>query len=158
MPPENAEALRLCDNQKVRSGQTKSFSVLGLVLIFIFGGCVIIFGPFVPWLIARVRATTGLGSDKQDAWDQEWFLETQRRLYEELELGDWRPGNAMVPTTAYGQRFSPLHDVPTRNQMQLVGFKSPGVDKSGLESWVFVKGSRSQREVQIHGIFQAPVT
>jgi hypothetical protein len=90
VPETDEEMKKLCYNQRIRSLNHSSFSVLGLALIVAFSSIVIITNLSLPSLIhfIRERYTTLLTNHHE--WVQDDVLHLQRMVLEDRGIGPWK--------------------------------------------------------------------
>lgn len=102
-----AENAAQCMNQKVRSSQVTSFSVLGLGIVFGVGLFLILLNFSLPSLVKyrRIRRGSEAGMDKQRAWTADSLLQLQRTVYEQERLGTWTGADGRVPVTEKDEVF-----------------------------------------------------
>ena len=109
--PDSKEELNMCKNQIIRSqGGTISFSVLGLCIIFIFGGILIVTSLLIDSLIGFVRRKLDWKKYKSLQWSLDEKLQLQRLAYEEAGQGHWDGCAGSVPVMKKGDRIGvPKH-------------------------------------------------
>lgn len=98
-----------CFAQYVKgSPGTTSFSVEGLVVLFVLGGIIIFTSLSIDTVVGYIQTKTGFGEHKRMEWLVNDRLHMQRLLLKELKLGQWHDGlDKKIPVTINGeQRFS----------------------------------------------------
>ena len=96
--PDSKEELIMCKNQIIRSqGGTTSFSVLGLCIIFIFGGILIVTSLVIDGLVGFIRRKIDWKKYKSLQWTLDEKLQLQRLAYEEAGQGRWYACTGSVP-------------------------------------------------------------
>ncbi|KAI8623922.1 hypothetical protein F5Y19DRAFT_468179 [Xylariaceae sp. FL1651] len=108
--PTNADALvdwvnytvpgleKLCNNQKMRSTLYASFSLLGIVFIFLIGALLILVS-YVLEPLSSFLHKKGYNQYEHLEWTTNSTLQLQRSAYEALETGIWSNCTRTVPTT-----------------------------------------------------------
>lgn len=101
----------ICNNQKVRSsGDTISFSVLGVAIILIVGTFIILTNLILDILVGFIRSEFGWKDYKRLQWILDEKLQMQRLAYEEAGQGQWSGGADAVPVTSKGDMLGvPVH-------------------------------------------------
>ncbi|KAL9625615.1 MAG: hypothetical protein Q9160_000328 [Pyrenula sp. 1 TL-2023] len=96
----------LCNSKITKSSKHSSFSVLGLVIIYVIGGAIIALDLLAPtihkWLLRKRNPHV------QHSWVQDDFLHLQQRAFEEAGIGTWKEKEKSIPTTEPGTDFKPL--------------------------------------------------
>ena len=115
LKPGDAVSATMCQAQMVKDdGSTTSFSILGLVLIFVVGGMIILtswtLDTIVGWLQSRLKK----GEYKKLNWLLDDKLKLQRMLLEGVGLGIWE-GAMGFPTTMSRDRFGGWRDIDVRH-------------------------------------------
>ena len=104
--PGTQEDANMCKNQIIRSqGGTISFSVLGLCVIFIFGGILIVTSLVVDSLVGFIRRKLDWKKYKSLQWTLDEKLQLQRLAYEEAGQGHWDGCAGSVPVMKKGDRI-----------------------------------------------------
>ena len=102
---QDATSQRMCDNQLIKDpGDSTSFSIIGLVVVFVVGGFIIVtslaLDPIVGWSQERFH----VGEHKKLSWQLDDKLQQQRMLLGGVGLGAWE-GARGFPTTVKPQTF-----------------------------------------------------
>ena len=109
--PDSKEEVNMCKNQIIRSqGGTISFSVLGLCIIFIFGGILIVTSLVIDGLVGFIRRKLDWKKYKSLQWTLDEKLQLQRLAYEEAGQGRWYGCTGSVPVMKQDDRIGvPKH-------------------------------------------------
>ncbi|KAF2138635.1 uncharacterized protein K452DRAFT_204656, partial [Aplosporella prunicola CBS 121167] len=147
--PDGTAEWKRCKGQLVRSTQFASFSILGLIIIFVIGGFFVILSylldPLVVLLLRRQQgqrkpqasssadspSTTDSSSDdnfidetiyKNLEWLSNETLQLQRLAHEQLGAGTWSgaTGGNLVPVTEHGQLLARLDASNSRHPRLMV--------------------------------------
>lgn len=79
--PDDIYSKAMCYSQLIRDTQdTKSFSILGLVIIFVIGGVLILTSMILDTVVGWVQTLTKRGLGKKEAWLQDDKLQLQRNV------------------------------------------------------------------------------
>jgi hypothetical protein len=82
--------LAMCYSQVVNdTSGTTSFSILGLIIVFVIGGVILLTSFILDTLVALIQTLTRRGLAKKRAWSQDDKLQLQRRVFELAGTGDW---------------------------------------------------------------------
>ena len=96
---------KMCHNQLIRdSAGSASFSILGLVIIFVVGGFVIVTSLALDTIVGWVQERLKKGMHKKLSWQLDDKLQQQRMLLEAVGLGSWE-GARGFPTTIKPAEF-----------------------------------------------------
>jgi hypothetical protein len=96
----------LCNSQIIRSPNFTSFSILGISLIFGFGGLTICISLCMESVVGYLQRRWRRGLFQQVRWRLDGKLQLQRMAFEEAGLGVWHRGADQVPTTVVrGQKI-----------------------------------------------------
>ena len=120
----------MCHKQLIKdTGETTSFSIVGLVIIFVIGGFIlftsVVLEPFVGWL----QDLSHKSGHKKMAWQLDDRLQQQRMLLEGVGLGSWE-GARGFPTTVQKQKFGGYDSFHVEHPAML------GVSRQiGYQSW-----------------------
>lgn len=103
---DDALGKSMCHNQMVLStGDTISFSVLGLALVLIICSILILTNLVVETMVGFIQRRYKTGSYRRLQWIVDGKLQLQRMAFEEAEMGTWSGGAAAVPVTRLGEKF-----------------------------------------------------
>lgn len=101
------EHLKLCENQKFRSAEYSSISLLGLLIVIILCFTIIILNTIIPHLVKFIQGMwfSGGGVSKR-AWIEDDVLQLQRIALEARGLGPWKGRIDAVPVLdSYAEEF-----------------------------------------------------
>jgi hypothetical protein len=98
----------LTQQQKIRSTAYLSFSLFGLLFIFIFGGLLILVSFALDPLLSTLQRRYRFKSYQQLEWRTNDALQLQRLAYEEIGAGTWHNAAEIVPLTQQGEYLPPL--------------------------------------------------
>ncbi|TGJ87196.1 hypothetical protein E0Z10_g1603 [Xylaria hypoxylon] len=101
------EFQKLCQNQKFRTTSFASFSLFGLIVIFIVGGSLIL-ASYILEPLSQFFYRKGHRQYEHLEWVTNSTLQLQRSAYEALEMGTWSNCTATIPTTARGELLGGL--------------------------------------------------
>lgn len=106
-PPNATFGQSMCENQIITSTASYSFSVLGLVIILVFGGLIILTNLFLEPLIRVLRRLrrNDTGAYRQLEWDLTETLQLQRLVYEGQGIGRWKGEPNVVPVATEEDKF-----------------------------------------------------
>jgi hypothetical protein len=114
IPENDAESLRLCSHQRIKTSEYSSFSVLGLALIISGCSLTILISILLPRTMGWFQRKTGRGLHRRLEWIESQTLQLQRMLFEKWGIGPWKGGQNAVPVTAmFGQKFQPGNSLST---------------------------------------------
>jgi hypothetical protein len=91
----------MCTNQIVRRDDYTSFSVLGLAIIFVIGGCLIILNLTLISMVDRLQKSTESGQRRNEEWQASDTLQLHRVALENQGVDQWEGIDASVPVTTY---------------------------------------------------------
>lgn len=87
VPETDVEIKKLCYNQRIRSLNHSSFSVLGLALIVAFSSIIVVTNLSLPSLVHLVRSRNGTVLANHHEWDQDDVLHLQKMALEGRGIG-----------------------------------------------------------------------
>lgn len=96
----------MCNNQIVRRADFRSFSVLGICIVLVFGILFVILNLTVGLVVQNIQRQTLKGRYRNAEWQANDFLQLQRMAYEHKDIGTWEGQNDMVPRTSPGEIFT----------------------------------------------------
>lgn len=97
------EEIQLCKSQIILSpGGTTSFSVLGIVVIFIVGIFLMLLSLFLDSLTGHFRSKLHKHDYKQVQWGLDGIFQLHRLAYEAAGQGTWTGGFNSIPVTRQG--------------------------------------------------------
>lgn len=97
--------LAMCYSQMINdTGGTTSFSILGLVVVFVFGGLIIFTSLVLDTVVGWLQTLLKKGSAKKLAWLLDDKLQLQRFVLETAGLGTWSAGGSF-PVTVNEEKF-----------------------------------------------------
>lgn len=108
LPPNGSSQAHICHNQRARSGQAQSFSVLAIVSIFTLGLLIICVDLGLHRLVGYVQREKDLKDYRRLAWKSNGILQLQRLAHEEAGFGSWERCTKAVPVTAEGEVLAVL--------------------------------------------------
>ena len=129
-PDVNTLAEAMCYSQLVKATQgTVSFSMLGIIIIFVVGGVIVVLSltldPLVGWYQVRYKK----GIHRRLNWVSDSFFQLQRMAYEKSGMGEWDGHHDNVPVTKRVDTFGGWSDVDTiRPTVTNVSSKATKVD------------------------------
>ena len=106
VPPTDGFAKTMCSNQIVRRTDFRSFSVLGLAIIFAFGFLFILANLTIRSIVESAQEHTEKGRYRNAEWQANDFLQLQRMAYQHNNTGTWTGQRDMVPRTNPGEVFT----------------------------------------------------
>lgn len=80
-PPPDDEGW-MCNAQIVRSPLYASFSVLGLVLIFLLGGVLLVLRVCTPYIVHKLQPSKSLNGHRTTSWDELSLIELASQAFE----------------------------------------------------------------------------
>ena len=115
-PPTTEAGKRMCRNQIAQTPHYASFNILGLCIIFIFGGLFVLINFFIDTaLTANVRRFKPLNEDRRMDWISYSALQMQRMAFESRGLGiPWSGQRDIVPVAANNHPWPSLGLVTNR--------------------------------------------
>lgn len=96
----------MCGNQITRRDDYRSFSVLGLTVILVFGILVTFANLTVGSIVQTMQAQTQKGRYRTAEWQANDFLQLQRMAYQHNNTGTWSGHTDLVPITNAGEVFT----------------------------------------------------
>ena len=109
--PGDAVSLAMCNAQLVNDdGSTTSFSVVGLIIIFVVGGLIILTSLVVDSLVGWLQSAMKKGEYKKLNWLLDDKLQLQRMLLEGVGHGTWE-GAMDFPRTTRKETFGGWGDI-----------------------------------------------
>ncbi|KAI0154798.1 hypothetical protein GGR57DRAFT_465051 [Xylariaceae sp. FL1272] len=108
VPPANADEEYLCTNQKILSADHISFSVFGLLFIFVFGGIIIMLGLSLDSIVGYIQRIRKSSPHHRLEWCSNGTLQLQRLAHEALGYSTWDKCARAVPTTSSDARLGIL--------------------------------------------------
>ena len=106
VPATEGFAKDVCTNQIVRRTDFRSFSVLGLAIIFAFGFLFILANLTIRSIVENAQEHTEKGRYRNAEWQANDFLQLQRMAYQHNNTGTWTGQRDMVPRTNPGEVFT----------------------------------------------------
>ena len=106
VPAAEGFAKEMCTNQIARRSDYRSFSVLGLAIIFAFGLLFILANYTISSIVQRIQGHTPKGRYRNAKWQANEFLQLQRMAYQHNNVGTWIGQHDMVPRTNPGEVFA----------------------------------------------------
>ena len=106
VPATEGFAKNMCTNQIVRRTDFRSFSVLGLAIIFAFGFLFILANLTIRSIVESAQEHTEKGRYRNAEWQANDFLQLQRMAYQHNNTGTWTGQRDMVPRTNPGEVFT----------------------------------------------------
>lgn len=98
-----AEELQLCKSQIILSpGGTTSFSVLGVIIIFVVGIFLMILSISLDFLTSYFRSKLQKHEHKQVQWGLDGIFQLHRLAYEAAGQGTWMGDFSSIPVTRKG--------------------------------------------------------
>ena len=94
--------------QKINSTQFASFSVFGLLLMFVLGGLIMIASYTLEPLIACILGRRNTRHYSQMEWCVNETLQLQRLAHELKRQGTWDETTGSIPATGSGEKLAPL--------------------------------------------------
>ncbi|KAH8889020.1 hypothetical protein GQ53DRAFT_825784 [Thozetella sp. PMI_491] len=99
---------KMCDNQKIRSTDYTSFSVLGLILVYVTGTLIIIISYLLEPIFDCLEKRRKSVDYRNLEWRSNQFLQLQRLGYSSLGRGTWSRAADSIPMTERGEEFESL--------------------------------------------------
>lgn len=135
----------MCVNQVIRKSDHRSFSVLGLVIILVFGVLFILANLTVSAIVDSVQKRTQKGRYRNAEWHANEVLQLQRMAYEHSKTGTWKGHNEMVPRTNPGEMFT----IPESAQANPTALGEAVTTTEGRRRRWFRRRSTSTKDLQI---------
>jgi hypothetical protein len=126
-PPISAFERSMCENQIVHNSQdTTSFSVLGLVVVFVFGGIILAVSLCIDIVVGAIQTRWKKGQYKRLSWIMGDKLIMQRQIFLMQGLGTWDIGETF-PVTVKGAEAFKSWELTGTNEYQtvLMGNETP---------------------------------
>ncbi|KAJ9660424.1 hypothetical protein H2198_002542 [Neophaeococcomyces mojaviensis] len=115
----------MCNSQMVNdTSDSMSFSILGMIILFVVGGFIIITAIWLDSIIGWFQMKFNIGTHARMAWLLDDKLQLHRFLNQELNLGQWIHEPNSMPKTKTSEEFPSLA-VAQSLQMQERGGKTP---------------------------------
>lgn len=125
-------AKEMCANQIAVRTDYRSFNVLGMLIIFIFGLLTIITFFVIGPIVETMQKRTVQGRYRNAEWQANDFLQLQRMAYQHSNTGTWTGQDQLVPRTNPGEVFT----LPESTQWNRTPPELPSREKRGLlRSW-----------------------
>ena len=106
IPPESQTEKAMCKNQIVNDTQsTTSFSILGLIVVFVLGGLMIFSGLFVDLVVGWLQNWFKCGIARQKLWVRGDKLMLQRQVFVQMGLGKWEEDFEWPVTVPCSDKF-----------------------------------------------------
>ncbi|ETS77197.1 hypothetical protein PFICI_11071 [Pestalotiopsis fici W106-1] len=131
--PNNTEEQSLCSSQKALSPYHTSFSVFGLLFIFVLGMISIILSLSLESLTSLVRRHRKLNQDTCLEWNLNETLQLQRLVHEEIGIGAWSSCTKTIPLIRGDARLGTL-DTSKPDHPRIVSDVSSGEDAGDTAS------------------------
>ncbi|KAI1121648.1 hypothetical protein F5Y10DRAFT_282310 [Nemania abortiva] len=119
---------KLCDSQKMRSTAYGSFSLFGLVFIFLVGGSLVVTSYLLEPVATLLYDKKGYKRYQHLEWTSNATLQLQRLAQEEAGFGIWSNCTGAVPSTEANELLGSL-DITNPDHPVL---KPPGLEQSTL--------------------------
>ncbi|KAF6819240.1 hypothetical protein CPLU01_13089 [Colletotrichum plurivorum] len=100
LAPNKSAEYDMCYNQKIKSGDHMTFSLFGIVTLFVLGAVIIVVSLNIESLARFVQNRRKTTSYSLLEWSLNDVLQLQRLAHEELGIGDWKDGTKLIPITA----------------------------------------------------------
>ncbi|KAI0528131.1 hypothetical protein F5B22DRAFT_22873 [Xylaria bambusicola] len=99
---------KLCNNQKIRSAAYTSFSVFGLLFIFVVGVLIVLISYILEPISRLLQRKWGYRTFAHLEWNTNATLQLQRLAHEQLGYGKWSKGTNEIPVTEAGDLLGRL--------------------------------------------------
>ena len=96
----------MCTSQIVRRNDYRSFSVLGMSIIFVIGLLFTLANLIVPSIVKKAQQHSWKGRYHNEEWQANEVLQLQRMAYQHADMGTWTGHHDMVPRTGPGEVFA----------------------------------------------------
>lgn len=96
----------MCTNQIVRRTGYRSFSMLGLGIVFAFGCAFVLINLTIGSIMEKIQRRTIGGRYRNAEWHANDLLQLQRMAYEHSNVGTWTGQHDMVPRTNADEYFT----------------------------------------------------
>lgn len=107
--PNSTYEEAMCWNQIINeTGDTTSFSIVGMVVLFVIGGLIIIASFILDTVVGWVQQRLKVAEHARMSWILDDKLQLQKLLGIELDLGHWKDGEQNIPTTHSDEKFLSL--------------------------------------------------
>lgn len=138
VPATEGFAKEMCTNQIAVRADYRSFSVLGMLVIFIFGLLTIIAFLIVEPMTETVQKRTSTGRYRNAEWRANDVLQLQRMAYQHNDTGTWVCHNDLVPRTHPGETFTLPESTQwnhTEPEPEQLSTKTDGLFRSWSGRW-----------------------
>ncbi|KZL79502.1 hypothetical protein CI238_05833, partial [Colletotrichum incanum] len=99
LAPNKSVEHAMCNNQKIKSGDHMTFSLFGILFVFLLGTIIIIISLNIENLARCGQKWRKTTSYSLLEWSLNDVLQLQRLAHEELGVGDWKRGTKLIPIT-----------------------------------------------------------
>jgi hypothetical protein len=99
-----------CRNQIIHQDNFSNFSVLGITVIFVFGGIIICASLVLETIVSSLQIRFKRGLYRQVRWRLDSTLQWQRMAFEGADMGIWSGGAEEVPVTEKGEKLASATD------------------------------------------------
>lgn len=106
VPATEGFAKEMCTSQIVRRSDYRSFSVLGIIIIFAFGFLFAFINHTIRPIARQMQRHTSKGRYRNAEWQANDFLQLQRMAYQHNNMGTWKGQQDIVPLTNPGEVFT----------------------------------------------------
>ncbi|KAI0418902.1 hypothetical protein F5X98DRAFT_362848 [Xylaria grammica] len=130
------ELKKLCDNQKIRTTAYASFSLFGLVFIFLVGSILLATSYLLEPVSAFLYKKKGYKKYEHLEWTSNATLQLQRSAHEEAGFGTWSKCTGAVPRTEANELLGSLDITkPDHPVLQRLSHEKgvPGSSPSSIE-------------------------
>jgi hypothetical protein len=107
---KNVGMHQYCGNQIIHQDNFSNFSVLGISVIFFFGGIIICVSLVLETVVSYLQIRFQRGVYHQVRWQLDSTLQLQRMAFEGADMGTWSGGAEEVPVTEKGEKLAPATD------------------------------------------------
>jgi hypothetical protein len=125
IPPSNSGERKVCSSQKIRSTAFTSFTLLGLIIIFVVGVLIILVSALLPTFFKTIHPKTLY---KNLEWTTNDTLQLQRLAHEALGKGTWTGAQQNYPKTKAGEVLATL-DVTDPEHPRLIAMSRNAVQE-----------------------------
>ncbi|KAK5091235.1 hypothetical protein LTR05_001416 [Lithohypha guttulata] len=99
----------MCYSQMINdTTDTISFSILGMIILFVIGGTIVFISLFVDTVVGWIQKTCRIGEHARMCWLLDDKLQLHRFLNQELGHGSWSDDYEAMPYTTSHQLFQTL--------------------------------------------------
>ncbi|KAJ9663317.1 hypothetical protein H2198_000834 [Neophaeococcomyces mojaviensis] len=142
--PNNTFDNNMCQNQIVNeTGDTKSFSVLGMSVLFVVGFIIILTSYILDTVVGNLQQRFRIGEHARLSWIFDDKIQLHKLLYHELNLGEWSEGEQVFPTTKTKRKFSSLAATKSRTKVWTHSVSIEDTTNDNLLRKVFQGGGSS---------------